>query len=99
MPFCCVQHLSDVQAIFPAFAANSIVPVATIYSHLSDVQAIFPAFAANSIVPVATIYSHLSDERYVVIKAYKVTFFEIWLPNDKHETDKTVLQRRIHLVK
>ena len=30
MPFCCIQHLSDVQAIFPAFAANSIVPVATI---------------------------------------------------------------------
>ena len=30
MPFCCIQHLSDVQAIFPAFAANSIVIVATI---------------------------------------------------------------------
>ena len=61
MPFCCIQHSSDVQAIFPAFAANSIVPVATIYSHLSDVQAIFPAFAANLIVHVATIYGHLSD--------------------------------------
>ena len=29
MPFCCIQHLSDVQAMFPAFVANLIIPVAT----------------------------------------------------------------------
>ena len=29
MPFCCKKHLSDVQEIFPALVAKSIVPVAT----------------------------------------------------------------------